>query len=105
RGLGRCHALELARQGAKVVVNDIGASLDGGGRSRLPADEVVAAIRAQGGQAVANSDDVASWQGARHLIESALSEFGHLDALVNNAGFLRDRMFVSASEEEWDAVI
>jgi NAD(P)-dependent dehydrogenase (short-subunit alcohol dehydrogenase family) len=105
RGIGRGHALEFARQGAKVVVNDLGAELDGSGGSTGPAGEVVDAIRAMGGEAVANGDDVADWQGAQRLVQAALDAFGTLDVLVNNAGFLRDRMVVSTSEDEWDAVI
>ena len=105
RGIGRGHALEFARQGAKVVVNDLGAELDGSGGSTGPAGEVVDAIRAAGGEAVANGDDVADWDGAQRLIQTAVDAFGTLDVLVNNAGFLRDRMIVSTSEEEWDAVI
>ena len=105
RGLGRAHALEFARQGAHVVVNDIGAELDGTGSSSGPAGEVVDAIRAAGGRAVANGDDVADWHGAERLVQTAVDEFGGLDVLVNNAGFLRDRMVVSTSEDEWDAVI
>ncbi len=105
RGIGRGHALEFARQGAKVVVNDLGAELDGSGGSTGPAGEVVDAIRAMGGEAVANGDDVADWAGAQRLIQTAVDSFGGLDVLVNNAGFLRDRMIVSTSEEEWDAVI
>ena len=105
RGIGRGHALEFARQGAKVVVNDLGAELDGSGGSTGPAGEVVDAIRAMGGEAVANGDDVADWEGAQRLIQTAVDSFGGLDVLVNNAGFLRDRMIVSTSEEEWDAVI
>ncbi len=105
RGIGRGHALEFARQGAKVVVNDLGAERDGTGGSTGPAGEVVGAIRAMGGEAVANGDDVADWQGAQQLIQTAIDAFGRLDVLVNNAGFLRDRMVVSTSEEEWDAVI
>jgi NAD(P)-dependent dehydrogenase (short-subunit alcohol dehydrogenase family) len=105
RGIGRGHALEFGRQGAKVVVNDLGAEADGTGGSTGPAGEVVDAIRAAGGEAVANGDDVADWDGAQRLISTAIDAFGGLDVLVNNAGFLRDRMIVSTSEEEWDAVI
>jgi NAD(P)-dependent dehydrogenase (short-subunit alcohol dehydrogenase family) len=105
RGIGRAHALEFARQGAKVVVNDLGVAADGSGQGEGPAAEVVAAIRAAGGQAIANGDDIADWEGARRLIGAAIESFGRLDVLVNNAGFTRDRMLVGASEEEWDAVI
>jgi NAD(P)-dependent dehydrogenase (short-subunit alcohol dehydrogenase family) len=105
RGIGRGHAMEFARQGAKVVVNDLGAESDGTGGSTGPAGEVVDAIRAMGGEAIANGDDIADWDGAQRLIQTAIESFGRLDVLVNNAGFLRDRMVVSTSEEEWDAVI
>ena len=105
RGLGRAHALELARQGAKVVVNDIGVKLDGSGASKDPAEEVVAAIRALGGDAIANGDDVGDWEGGRRTRRSPRRRGGGLDVVVNNAGFVRDRMFVSTSEEEWDAVV
>ena len=105
RGIGRGHALEFARQGAKVVVNDLGAGLDGAGRSAGPAAEVVEEIKAAGGEALANGDDVADWDGAQRLVRAALDAFGRLDVVVNNAGILRDRMFVSTSEEEWDAVM
>jgi NAD(P)-dependent dehydrogenase (short-subunit alcohol dehydrogenase family) len=105
RGIGRAHALEFARQGAKVVVNDIGAELDGTGGSRSPAQQVVDDIVASGGQAVVNGDDVADWQGAQNLVGTALDTFGRLDVVVNNAGIVRDRMFVSCGEDEWDAVI
>ena len=105
RGIGRGHALEFARQGAKVVVNDIGAAADGTGSSDGPAGEVVDAIRAMGGEAVVNGDDVADWDGAERLIRTALATFGGLDVVVNNAGFLRDRMLVRTSEEEWDAIM
>jgi NAD(P)-dependent dehydrogenase (short-subunit alcohol dehydrogenase family) len=105
RGIGREHALEFARQGAKVVVNDLGAEVDGTGSSVGPAGEVVDAIRGMGGEAVANGDDVASWDGAERLIRTAIDTFGGLDVVVNNAGILRDRMFVNIAEDEWDAVI
>jgi len=105
RGLGREYALEFARQGAKVVVNDLGARPDGTGAASGPANEVVAEIRALGGQAVANGDDVSDWAGAQALINTAISEFGALDTLVNNAGILRDKTLVNMSIEDWDAVI
>jgi NAD(P)-dependent dehydrogenase (short-subunit alcohol dehydrogenase family) len=105
RGIGRAHALELARCGAKVVVNDLGVSNQGEGGSTEPASLVVEEIHALGGEAFANSDDIASWEGAKHLVMSAIERFGRLDVVVNNAGFVRDRMFVSTSEDEWDAVV
>jgi NAD(P)-dependent dehydrogenase (short-subunit alcohol dehydrogenase family) len=105
RGIGREHALEFARQGAKVVVNDLGVSNSGEGPNEGPAHEVVQAIRDMGGEAVANGADVAEWGQAEALVRQAIDEFGRLDVVVNNAGFVRDRMFVSCSEEEWDAVI
>lgn len=106
RGIGRSHALEFARQGARVVVNDIGVALDGSeAGAAQPGDEVVSEIRALGGEAVVNADDVADWAGAQRLVNAAVETFGGLDVLVNNAGFVRDRMFVSATEDEWDAVI
>lgn len=105
RGLGREHALELARQGARVVVNDLGTSGAGEGASSGPAEEVVALIKEMGGEAVANADDVADFEGARRMVEQAVETFGALDVLVNNAGFLRDRMLVNTSEDEWDAVV
>jgi NAD(P)-dependent dehydrogenase (short-subunit alcohol dehydrogenase family) len=105
RGIGRGHALEFARQGAKVVVNDIGAELDGTGGSTGPAGEVVDMIRSMGGEAVANGDDVADWEGSQRLINSAIEAFGRLDVVVTNAGIVRDRMFVNAMEDEWDPVI
>ncbi|MEV0398642.1 SDR family oxidoreductase [Actinoallomurus sp. NPDC050550] len=104
RGLGRAHTLEFARQGAAVVVNDIGVGLDGSGGSSGPADEVVAEIRALGGEAVAAPYDIATSSGAEALVRTALDAFGRLDTIVCNAGFLRDRMLVNLSEEEWDAV-
>jgi NAD(P)-dependent dehydrogenase (short-subunit alcohol dehydrogenase family) len=105
RGIGREHALELARQGAKVVVNDLGVSNSGEGGGLDPADEVVRAIRDMGGEAVTNGADVADWAQAEALVRQTIEVFGRLDVVVNNAGFVRDRMFVSCSEEEWDAVI
>jgi NAD(P)-dependent dehydrogenase (short-subunit alcohol dehydrogenase family) len=105
RGIGRGHAIEFARQGAKVVVNDLGAEVDGSGSSTGPAGEVVDEIRAMGGEAVANGDNVADWEGAQRLINTAIETYGKLDTLVNNAGILRDRMLVNMTEEEWDAVI
>ena len=105
RGIGRAHALEFARQGAKVVVNDLGVSLAGEGPSASPADEVVEEIRAAGGEAVANAADVANLAQVGELVKQAVDRFGGLDVVVNNAGFVRDRMFVSCSEEEWDAVV
>jgi NAD(P)-dependent dehydrogenase (short-subunit alcohol dehydrogenase family) len=105
RGLGRAHALELARQGARVVVNDLGCELDGSGGGTGPAGEVVDEIRAAGGEAVANGDDVADFDGAARMVQAAIEAFGGLDAVVNNAGFVRDRMFANAAEDEWDAVV
>lgn len=105
RGLGREHALEFARYGAKVVVNDLGADVNGDGSSTGPAGEVVEEIRAAGGVAIANGEDVSDEEGAKRLVQSALDEFGHLDVLVNNAGILRDRMLVNMTMDEWDAVI
>jgi NAD(P)-dependent dehydrogenase (short-subunit alcohol dehydrogenase family) len=104
-GLGRAHALAFAAEGARVVVNDIGTSREGEGASSAPAQQVVDEITAAGGEAIANTSDVADWDGAAALINSALDEFGGLDVLVNNAGFLRDRMLANMSVEEWDAVI
>ncbi|WP_027930142.1 SDR family oxidoreductase [Amycolatopsis thermoflava] len=105
RGIGRAHALAFAAEGARVVVNDVGVALDGSATGDGPAAQVVAEIEALGGEAVANTDDVADWTGARNLIGAALEQFGGLDVLVNNAGFVRDRMLVNLGEEEWDAVI
>lgn len=105
RGLGREHALELARQGAAVVVNDLGTELDGRGNSTGPAQEVVEIIRSHGGQAEANGADVADFSQAQAMVQQAIESFGRLDILVNNAGFVRDRMIVSATEEDWDPVI
>ncbi len=105
RGIGREHSLMLAEQGAKVVVNDLGGSMDGTGDDAGPAQQVVDEIKAMGGEAVANTDDISSWDGAERLINQAVSEFGKLDILINNAGILRDRMLTNMSEAEWDAVI
>ncbi len=105
RGIGREHALLFAREGARVVVNDIGVELDGSGGGSGPAGEVVQQIRDEGGEAIANGADVADWEQTRGCLEQTLERFGRLDAVVNNAGFVRDRMFVSCSEEEWDAVV
>ena len=105
RGIGRGHAIEFARQGAKVVVNDLGAAVEGSGSDETPAQEVVSEIKAMGGEAIANADNVADWEGAQRLINAAVENFGTLDVLVNNAGILRDRMLVNMTEEEWDAVI
>lgn len=105
RGIGRAHALELAAQGAAVVVNDFGVSLSGEGDDDTPADQVVAEIEAAGGRAVANGADVADFAQAEAMVRQAIDTFGGLDILVNNAGFVRDRMLVNTSEEEWDAVV
>jgi NAD(P)-dependent dehydrogenase (short-subunit alcohol dehydrogenase family) len=105
RGIGREHALELARQGARVVVNDLGGSAAGEGRDAGPAAAVVEEIRLLGGEAITDGADVADFEQAAGLVRAAVQAFGRLDALVNNAGILRDRMFVNTSPDEWDAVI
>jgi len=105
RGIGREHALFFAAEGAHVVVNDLGGANDGEGSDQTPAEEVAAEIRAQGGQAIANADDVADWEGAQRLVNAAIGEFGDVDILVNNAGILRDRVIVNMTEAEWDSVI
>ena len=105
RGIGREYALELARQGAMVVVNDLGAEPDGSGSSTGPAGEVVEEIRSMGAEAVADGEDVSDFDGAARMIQRAIDTFGRIDALINNAGILRDRMLVNMTEEEWDAVI
>jgi NAD(P)-dependent dehydrogenase (short-subunit alcohol dehydrogenase family) len=105
RGIGREHALSLARQGAEVVVNDLGGEVDGTGGDLSPAQQVVAEIEAIGGQAIANGENVADFDGAKRMIDAAVDAFGDLHAVVNNAGILRDRMLANMSEEEWDAVI
>ncbi len=106
RGIGRAHALAFAAEGARVVVNDIGVGLDGtGAGERSPAYAVVEEIKAAGGEAIVNGDDVADWNGAANLIRTAIDSFGSLDVLVNNAGIVRDRMIANTTEEEFDAVI
>ena len=105
RGIGREHALSLAAQGAKVVVNDLGGNIDGSGGDLSPAEQVVQEIKGMGGEAVANGDSVSDWAGAERLINTAIETFGDLNIVVNNAGILRDRMLFSMSEAEWDAVI
>lgn len=105
RGIGREHALALAGAGAKVVVNDLGGSAAGEGQDSAPAQQVADEIKERGGEATANFDNVADFQGAENLIKQAVGEFGRLDVLVNNAGIIRDRMLVNLSEEEWDSVI
>ena len=106
RGIGRAHALAFAHEGAHVVVNDLGVTREGaGGKDGNPAQQVVDEIHALGAQAVANNDDVADWHGAARLVATAIDTFGGLDVLVNNAGFVRDRMLFTTGEDEWDAVI
>jgi NAD(P)-dependent dehydrogenase (short-subunit alcohol dehydrogenase family) len=105
RGLGREHALLFASEGAKVVVNDLGGTNDGTGSDVTPAQQTVADIIAMGGEAIVNSDNVADWEGAKRMVQSAIDAFGDLDILVNNAGILRDRVLVNMTEAEWDAVI
>ena len=105
RGLGRAHALAFAAEGARVVVNDIGAELDGSGGTLSPAQEVAEEIRAAGGEAIVNGDDISDWDQSGHLISQTVETFGHLDTVVCNAGIVRDRMIVNMSVEEWDAVM
>src|SRR5487761_608842 len=105
RGIGREEALLLAKQGAKVVVNDLGGHFDGTGQSRSPAEDVVKEIRAAGGEAVANFESVTDFKTSKRIIECALDNFGKLSIVVNNAGILRDRMIFNMSEEDWDAVV
>jgi len=105
-GLGKAYALELAAQGAKVIVNDLGVGTHGeDGASKGAAQQVVDEIRAKGGEAIANTADVADWDAGKHAVQQALDTYGALHAVVNNAGFVRDRMFVSCTPEEWDAVL
>ena len=105
RGIGRGHAILFAQEGARVVVNDWGAEVDGSGGSSGPAGEVVEEIRASGGEAIVNGEDVADWEGAQRLVQAAIETYGRLDVVVNNAGILRDRMLVNMKEQEWDEVI
>src|SRR5262245_1529178 len=105
RGIGREHALFFANEGAKVVVNDLGGANDGTGTDLTPAQRVVEEIKAMGGEAIVNGDNVADWEGAQRMINSAVEAFGDLDILVNNAGILRDRVLINMTEEEWDAVV
>jgi NAD(P)-dependent dehydrogenase (short-subunit alcohol dehydrogenase family) len=105
RGIGRGEALELAAQGAKVVVNDLGGSHTGEGSDKRPAEEVVEIIRDRGGEAVANHDDVGDWGGAENIVSAAIDAFGALDIVVNNAGILRDASIVKMTEDEFDSVL
>ena len=105
RGIGRGIALLMAKEGAKVVVNDLGASVHGEGADKTPAQQVVDEIRSAGGQAVANADNIATAKGGENLVQTAADSFGRLDILVNCAGILRDRMIFNMTEEEWDAVV
>jgi NAD(P)-dependent dehydrogenase (short-subunit alcohol dehydrogenase family) len=105
RGLGQCHALLLAAEGAQVVVNDLGGGWDGAGRDDRPAQQVVEEIQARGGAAVANNDSCSDWGAAEALVQQALDTFGGLDIVVNNAGILRDKMGYNMDESDWDSVI
>lgn len=105
RGLGRAHALMLAKHGANVLVNDLGSSAAGEGSDQTPAQEVVAEIEKMGGKAAINTSDVSDWSAAQEMIQQAIDMFGGLHVLVNNAGILRDRMLVNMSEQEWDVVV
>jgi len=105
RGIGREEALLLAHEGAKVIVNDLGGALTATGPDEHPAEEVVALIQKNGGEAAVNGDDVSSWQGAKSVVEQAVDTFGALDVLVNNAGILRDKMAINMTESDWDDVI
>src|ERR1700691_2687400 len=106
RGIGREEALVLAGQGARVIVNDVGAGLHGeSSQDAQPADEVVALINERGGEAAVNGDDISTWAGGRNVVEQAIDTFGSLDILVNNAGILRDKMSFNMDESDWDEVI
>jgi NAD(P)-dependent dehydrogenase (short-subunit alcohol dehydrogenase family) len=105
RGVGREHALLMGAEGARVLVNDLGGANDGTGEDQTPAQEVAAEIRARGGQAEANADSVSDWEAAQRILNQAISTWGDLHAVINNAGILRDRMLVNMTEEEFDAVV
>jgi 3-oxoacyl-[acyl-carrier protein] reductase len=105
RGIGRAEALALAAEGAKIVVNDLGAAADGSGASASPADEVCQEIKKLGGEAVPNFDSVATWAGGEKIVKTAIDSFGRIDILVNNAGILRDKMVFNMTEEEWDIIL
>jgi len=105
RGIGREHALLFAGEGAKVVVNDLGCAVNGSGDDRTAAQRVVDEIKQMGGEAIANTDDVADWDGGHHVVSAAIEAFGDLHILVNNAGIIRDRVLVNMTEEEWDIVM
>ncbi len=105
RGIGRAEALRLAAHGARVVVNDLGVAVDGSTTGESPAEEVVGEIKAAGGEALANHEDIATWDGAESLVQQAIDAWGRLDALVNNAGILRDRIIWNMTEDDFDAVI
>jgi NAD(P)-dependent dehydrogenase (short-subunit alcohol dehydrogenase family) len=105
RGIGRGEALKLAAHGARVIVNDLGVSVEGSGSDKAPAEQVVDEIKAAGGEAAANFDDCSTWDGAERLVQQALDTWGQLDILVNNAGILRDKILWNMTEEDWDAVI
>jgi NAD(P)-dependent dehydrogenase (short-subunit alcohol dehydrogenase family) len=105
RGIGREHALLFAGEGAKVVVNDLGCAVNGSGDDRTAAQRVVDEIKQMGGEAIANTDDVADWEGGHHVVSAAIEAFGDLHILVNNAGIIRDRVLVNMTEEEWDIVM
>jgi NAD(P)-dependent dehydrogenase (short-subunit alcohol dehydrogenase family) len=104
-GVGREIALQMAEAGAKVIINDIGASLSGEGQSATPAQQTKQIIEQRGGQAEINTDSVASWDGGAKIVQSALDHFGRIDVVVNNAGILRDQIFHRMSAEEWDSVV
>ena len=105
RGLGREHALLFAAEGAKIVVNDLGGANDGSGSDMTPAQQTVADIKGMGGEAIVNTDNVADWDGAKRMIDSAIEAFGDLDILVNNAGITKDNLFMRMSDEEWASVL